>query len=360
MNFSNYYGRLFDRIYVTSDVTEHPATIRATERLKSLPLHVIGTKKDIPSEHRNSRSLFVTSPVGNTVDRCPGTRGHLCCNYLTIDLYIGCGIGCSYCILQDYLNFSPITVYVDTRPVIERVKRLARINSDGVIRIGTGEVGDSLLYDPLFEISGELVKSFSGLDNVYFELKTKTDFVDHLLDINNKGNAVIGFSLNPQGVVTGEEGTAALIERRLEAAERAVEAGYLVSFHFDPIFRYDEWQREYFDLIDSIEERYRIPQDKIAWISMGTFRYTPELKDKAEERKIFLEEFVPSRDRKFRYIQKVRSRIYSSIRQRIEEHYPDVPIYMCMESDTLWNNVFGNNPYEIPKLSDIFKPVRGL
>lgn len=358
-NKYEFYAEQFKRIYVNSNVKNTPYVRRVIERLPNTPYSIIENRREIPENHLNSRTVFVTSPKGETVGRCPGTKGHICCNYLTIDLYVGCTLGCSYCIMQSYLNFSPIIVYAQPKKQIRRVLEIAKLNKDKKIRIGTGEVGDSLLFDPLFDISREFIQAFSNTSNIFFELKTKTNFVDHLLSIPEKGNAVIGFSVNPQKLVASEEGTAKPVKERLKAAVKAVQSGYLVSFHFDPIFLYPKWEKDYTELVDSIFNEYKIPGNRIAWISMGTFRYPPELKNKTGSSKIFLEEFVPSKDKKYRYIQKIRSSMYSTIAKRITSH-ADVPIYMCMESSSVWKNVFGDLPSDISRLSDIFNHARGL
>ncbi len=360
MNFSKFYAEQFDIVYITEDVKNNRYTNFMKKIIPEVPKRIIKDKSSVPQEHLNSRTLLVSSPRGKTVNRCPGSRGHICCNYLTVDLYVGCTIGCSYCIMQSYLNFSPIIVYVEVESVIERVLKIARNNSNRQIRIGTGEVGDSLLYDPLFNISRDLIEAFAEEKNIYFELKTKTNFIDHLLTVERKGNAVIGFSLNPPVIIQSEEGSAAGLYERLEAAKRASEAGYLISFHFDPIFYYDTWETDYKRIIDSIYHTYRIPEETIAWISMGTFRYPPDLKDKLPLREFFLEEFIPSKDKKYRYIQKIRSRIYRSIKSYIKHYYPNLPIYMCMESDAVWHNVFGKLPTEIPEIHDIFIHAEGV
>ncbi len=360
MNFSKFYAEQFDIVYITEDVKDNKYINFMKNLIPDIPKRIIPDKSSIPKEHLNSKTLFVSSPRGKTVNRCPGSRGHICCNYLTIDLYVGCTIGCTYCIMQSYLNFSPIIVYADIEPVINRVLEIARRNKKKQIRIGTGEVGDSLLYDPLFNISGDLIESFSEEKNIYFELKTKTNFINHLLDIEKKGNAVIGFSLNPPNIILSEEGNAAKLEERLEAAKLVVESGYFVSFHFDPIFYYKTWETDYKRIIDSIYHLYKIPENKIAWISMGTFRYPPDLKDKIPFRDFFLEEFILARDKKYRYIQKIRSSVYKSIKKHIKSYYPNAPIYMCMESDAVWYNVFNTLPTEIPEIHDIFIHAEGV
>ena len=191
--------------------------------------------------------------------KCPGTRGHICCNYITADLYEGCTMGCSYCIMKSYLNFAPVTVYADPGPAVAEIRRIASLNGDRIVRAGTGETGDSLQFDPLFEMTEEFITGLSDVENLYFEAKTKTCFVDHLLSIKKKGNAVISFSLNPESVVSAEETDAFPLEDRLEAAARVSSSGYNLAFHFDPVICEEGWEEKY---LETAEKLSRFPGEK--------------------------------------------------------------------------------------------------
>jgi spore photoproduct lyase len=282
--------------------------------------------------------------------------GHICCNYITVDLYLGCTLGCGYCIMESYLNFSPLTVYLEPEQSIARLQELARRNRALTIRAGTGEVGDSLLLDPLFGLSEQFIRGLSAHPNVYFELKTKTHFVDHILDIGEKGNAVIGFSVNPQAFITAHEPQASSLNDRLEAAGKVVEAGYQLAFHFDPIFFSDRWEQQYLDLVEALS---RFPSERIAWISLGTMRYTSGLKEKLGEQRFLYEEFVPCLDGKFRYPQKVRLPIYKTLYQALNKEL-SAPVYLCMESPAIWRKVFGDVPGKIEGYRAIFTKVRSV
>jgi spore photoproduct lyase len=386
MSSSPCYAEVFRRLYVEDSFRDSPGVQEALERLPGLPVHWVRDKDGIPPEHNHPDTLWVCRPRGDTVTRCPGSRGHLCCGYLTVDLYLGCPLGCRYCIMRSYLNFSPITVYLDPGPSIERLASIARQNPDRMIRAGTGEVGDSLLLDPVFRLSESFVRALAGYPNLYFEMKTKTSSVDHLLDIPHKGKAVIGFSLNPQEIVEACEGIAASLDERLAAAERAAAAGYLLSFHFDPLILFPGWRDSYGKLVQRL---LRFPPERIAWISLGTMRYPPELKDTLLEEaslveqaskpgseprlpqdtqfdstpgaggRLFLEEFVPCRDGKHRYLQKTRSAMYRHLVTAIEPLH-GVPVYLCMESPAVWRNVFGTIPGKKPSTRGIFESIRDL
>ncbi|UCF96729.1 MAG: radical SAM protein [Spirochaetaceae bacterium] len=356
MPYSNYYSELIHRVYVEENLVDSPYMKSAVEQLPGIPIQTVRSKQDIPQRDLNRHTLFAGSPRGKTVTRCPGSRGHLCCNYLTVDLYLGCTMGCGYCIMESYLNFTPLTVYLEPERSIARLQDLARQNADLTIRAGTGEVGDSLLLDPLFGLSERFITDLSTLPNLFFELKTKTHFVDHILDIEQKGNAVIGFSVNPQRYIEAYEPQASSLVDRLDAARRVLGAGYRLAFHFDPVFFSEDWREEYLQLISALSE---FPSDRIAWISLGTMRYTPALKEKLGEQPFLYEEFVPCRDGKYRYPQKIRGTIYGSLYAALGEVF-SAPIYLCMESPTIWHKVFGEAPGKIDRLRAIFTEVKSV
>ena len=356
MPSSSYYTELIHRVYVEKGVVESPYMRRAAEQLPGVPIHTVQSRKQIPQKDLNRHTLFVGGPRGKTVTRCPGSRGHICCNYITVDLYLGCTLGCGYCIMESYLNFSPLTVYLEPEESVARLQELARQNNDITIRAGTGEVGDSLLLDPLFGLSEVFITGLSSFANVYFELKTKTHFVDHILNVEQKGNAVIGFSVNPQAYIDAYEPNASTLSERLEAAGKALGAGYKLAFHFDPIFFSENWEEEYLGLVQALSP---LPSERIAWISLGTMRYTPGLKQKLGEQAFLYEEFVPCRDGKFRYPQKLRFPIYRTLYEALSREL-SAPIYLCMESPAIWRTVFGDVPGKIDGLRAIFTRARSV
>ena len=363
MNSSSYYSNNIAALYIDADALELEPVQRAISKLTHLRPQRVTSVAEIPAAHRNLRTLYVSSFRGAPLSACPGTRVHRCCNYHTVDLYAGCPLGCSYCIMQSYLERSAVTVYADPAPAIAAIRAQALGAPDVPLRVGSGETGDSLLLDPLFEITRRYISELADLPNVHFEAKTKTDFVDHLLDVEPKGNAVIGFSVNARQFAV-EEGASASLAQRLDAASRAARAGYRVAFHFDPMFRsgspagsptaaaYREVARQLAAAVDA---------ERIAWISLGTLRYTPALKAHIK-RPYIHDEFVGCADGKFRYIQRERVALYRGVASALQQHLcPQPPIYLCMESETVWQRVFGLLPQQLNGLETLFAgaPLRG-
>lgn len=348
-SYSTFFEHLVRRVYIDRGLDETAARLR--DVLPNVPLTVVSDKSEIPPDHMRRNTVYVTNDRGSRFGRCPGTPVHRCCNYHTVDVYVGCSLGCSYCIMRSYLNFAPLTVYLDTESVVGSIRAAALADPGRFYRVGSGEVGDSLLLDPIFRLTERIIEGVSDLPNVAFEAKTKTTFVDHLLDLPAKGEAVIGFSLNPREFVESDEGTAAAVEDRIAAAERAVDAGYRVAFHFDPIVRIENWRERYGCLVRGLTG---IPDARVAWISMGTIRFTSGLRERIGARQYLLDEFVPGRDGKFRYLQRERTEMYRTLLADVREHFREAPVYLCMESEAVWERVFGTLPEDIPGLARVF------
>jgi len=355
ISYSAFCENHVDVVYVTDAASQSsPGRVAADRAAAAWPGKVksIQSRDTLPESHRNQRTVVIDEVRGEPYGRCPGSNGHLCCNYQTVDLYLGCSIGCTYCIMNGYLNYAPLVVQANTGPVINAIRAAATAHPDRALRVGSGEVGDSLLLDPVFRLNEEIVRGVADLQNVRYEAKTKTDYIDHLLEIDPKGNAVIAFSLNPDAIVNVEEGIAAAPAERIAAASRCVAAGYQVAFHFDPIIKTEAFPHDYLTLIRRLDA---FPVDAIAWISIGTIRFPPSLKDTFAERPFAGSEFVPTRDGKLRYLQPVRREIYATIRSALAAA-TSAPVYMCMESSTMWTRVYGKRPEHLDELRVIFSP----
>lgn len=345
------YRRLVRRVFLDADLQDSDIAERVRRRLPHAELAVISGKEEIPPEDMRQNSIYVTRDRGSRFGRCPGTPVHRCCNYHTVDVYEGCSLGCSYCIMKSYLNFAPLTVYVDTESVVDEIRHAALAQPERFFRVGSGEVGDSLLLDPVFELTAAYIRGLADLPNVAFEAKTKTSFVDHLLEVKPKGDAVIGFSLNQPEFSAAEEGFAAANAERISAAQRAAAAGYRVAFHFDPIVRIPGWGGAYASLVERLAG---IRDRDVAWISLGTIRFTAGLRDRIGLRDYMLDEYVPGRDGKLRYLQRERVDMYRLVLESLRSVFPSAPVYLCMESEAVWRRVFGAIPEDIPELRTVF------
>ena len=238
---------------------------------------------------------------------------------------------------------------------MNQVRQRTSSQPETLFRIGTGEHSDSLALDKTLGINQHVIKFFATLPNALLELKTKSNHVEHLLELPHGGKTVISWSVTPQAIVKKEELKTATLDERLKAAKMASDAGYKVAFHFDPMIDYPDWEKGYQGLVEQIIDN--ISPERIAWVSLGTLRYISSLKSIVDERfpnsRVFLGEFVPGIDGKMRYLKKIRQRLYRNVQQKIQKLAPNVPTYLCMESSHLWKNSMSNQPETPPEMEGI-------
>ncbi len=344
------------RILIERGSKEDPLTKRALKRLPGIPVKTVDRNFLVPCDDADTgkRTLRLVHYNGDFLKPCPGTKNYICCGYQILNVGINCPMDCTYCFLQSYINEPELRVFSNLANKLQVIDKIIKDSPNRIFRIGTGEFTDSLALDNITGWSETLLPFFSEKINCVLELKTKTDFVNNLMDARPKKGIILAWSLNTHRVINREEKGAVTLKKRLIAAQRCQRAGFLLAFHFDPLFFYPGWEDEYGKTVELLE-RY-IDPGSIIWISMGSFRYMPELKGQIKKRhpgtRIFDGEFVPGMDGKYRYFKPIRVNLYSRIAERLKKWNEDLGIYLCMESDEVWRQSLGWSPMNTQGLSN--------
>ncbi len=294
------------------------------------------------------RRLFIMEFKGDFVKACPGTKNYLCCGYQIFHIGEGCPLDCSYCILQLYLNRPGLKVWGNLLEnglkALEEFLEAQKRNGN-VVRIGTGEFTDSLALEGITHISEKLIHFWKEKDPYgVLELKTKVSLSKEFFErLEGDPRVIFAWSVNTEKIISSEEKGTAPLSARLESAKRAIERGFTVAFHFDPIIFYPEGEKEYPLVLERILNT--IPLDKIAWISFGTLRYPKVLKEIALKRfphtTIYSFEFIEGLDQKKRYFVDVRKSLYKAFQKLLQDTMDKVTYYFCMESERIWEEVLG-------------------
>jgi len=308
--------------------------------------------------NEGKKSLLVTENKGSFLKKCPGTKGMICCNYYFLNFATNCSIDCSYCIMQEYLaNNSILKVFSNTETMLNEVDAIIEANPEKNFRIGTGELTDSLALDNLTGFSKIIVPYFGKKRNAVLELKTKTNLIGNLLNLEHGGKTIVAWSLNPQKIIDTEELYSASLEKRIEAAAYVEKKGYKVAFHFDPIILYEGWEIDYVEVVRKIFKQ--TDPKSISWISLGCLRFSPRLKSIIMERfkgsNIFYGEMVLCADNKMRYFKPLRVEAFKKMVSYIRNYDSNIPIYLCMESQDVWEKVFGVTPDRIKTIEHVFE-----
>ena len=350
-----------EHIFLDRTAKAAPLTRRILTELKGIPVKLVTDKQAFLRDIANTplsagkKSLWITRFKGDFLKPCPATgTEYLCCGYWVLNAQTHCPLDCTYCILQNYLNVPLITVYVNTRNIAREIDKLLTRQPDRLFRMGTGELTDSLAFDPVTHFNEHLIRPALKRKMV-LEIKTKTGLINHLPDIP-KRNVLISWSLNPEDFIKTQEFKSAPLQARLQAALRAVRKGYRLGFHFDPLLLLPGWGKKYSELLEQLTSK--IPESEVMWISLGSLRFPPALKKTIEERfpksMITASEFVKGLDGKMRYFRPERVRLYRHVYSEIRKKWKDVFIYFCMENKTVWNEVMGFSPERNDHLDYLF------
>jgi spore photoproduct lyase len=342
-------GRFFMKILVDRAVLDSPLTRRVLTALPQTPTEVVDHDPGpffAGDASRSKKILYLTRFRGQSIKPCPGTRDYICCGYQIFHTAVNCPLDCRYCILQAYFNQPFLRLFANLEDIFRDLHQFLRRQKGKIVRLGTGEFADSLALDPLTGFSSLLLEEILPYPGVVVELKTKSAAVANLLSLDHTEKFIVSWSLNPASLVKSEERRAASLRRRLESARSCQERGYRLGFHFDPIFILPGWEKSYRRTIQMLFD-YADP-GRIAWISLGCFRYLPALKAIIRERsprsQILQGEFIPALDRKMRYLQPLRVDVYGKMKEWLRRYGGDILVYLCMENAAVWQKVFGFIP----------------
>ncbi len=349
------------RIFVDKSLSDEPWVYKILGNLPDIPVNWGDARefqadilRQIKISPPKESALLLQRQYGQFIRPCPGTKNYLCCGYQIIDFAAGCNLGCHYCILQAYLNFPYPIIYANLGDLFSQLDTLLSRHK-GVIRLGTGEFTDSLLWDDIIQLSGKLIPFIGNRKNAVLELKTKTVQIGHLKKLAHNNRVIIAWSLNSKVCIEHYENNTASLKERLEAAANVARWGYRLAFHFDPIIYYPGWENDYAETINLLFE-YINPED-IAWISLGAFRFMPKLKQLIAEKypkdRFIYEEFIPGLDKKMRYFKPIRIKMYKSLYDCIRKFAPKTCVYLCMESTEVWHEVFGYTPVKYGGLGNM-------
>lgn len=364
---SQYWQNKFTQVLIDDRVKNSATALRFQGIFGDKAIVIDGEPPDIVKGtlsanqfSQSKKQIYLTEFKGQFFKKCPGFhKGLACCNYFVLNLGFQCDMDCTYCYLQSFLNSNYLTVYTNIDEALKELGSFEHLAHQPV-RIGTGEVIDSLSLDPITLYSRTLIAFFKSYPNWKLEFKTKSSFVDQFLDCDHVGNVIVSWSINPPNIVDREERGTASFYDRLEAAEKCVRKGFSISFHIDPMIWHPEWKESYSLLVDEITSRFQPHQ--IPYLSVGGLRFQPEQKNIMRERfgmnsYVNRAETFRSQDGKLRYDYRLRKEMFDFIIQKFRADDSQWKIFMCMETPETWTDTFGHTPHKEAPLKELFQPI---
>jgi spore photoproduct lyase len=344
------------KLFIDRQVADHPVTRSIQSRLQ-LPAETVRNARQVYEAvsaardpvRQGKETLYLTRNRGAFLKKCPGTRHYTCCDYQILHIGSFCHMDCTYCVLQTYFHPPILQYFINHEDLMAELDMVLTKSTDKILRIGTGEFTDSLIWESWTDVSPLLVKRFAAQAHAVLELKTKTTAIEGLQKLNHNQKTIAAWSLNtPQIIHTQERATAGLAAR-LKAAARCETWGYPLAFHFDPLILYAGCEDDYTRVIERLYSQ--VSAGNIVWISLGTLRFPPSIKTVIQERfpdsKIIYEEFIKGPDGKMRYFKPLRINLYRKVVECIRDHSPDAVVYLCMEDEDVWQKSLGFKPGDV-------------
>ncbi len=281
----------------------------------------------------------ITDDSVRLMGKCPcpvdGERTR-CCKLTTLDAVSQCAFGCSYCSVQSFYSKNRIGV------VANLSERLAKLDTEGIWHIGTGQASDSLLLGDSHGTLTALEDFALSHPDIIIELKSKSPRRD-FMDIVFPRNMVFTWSLNAETIIRKEEHLTATLTERLESARRMADKGNLVGFHIHPMVYFKGWQEEYRSVVDRIVESFS--PDEILQISFGTLTFTKavlqHLRTHRWPSRVLCMPLVEAAG-KYSYTLDMKREMFSTVFSFFPESFrKSVFFYLCMEDPSLWKPCLG-------------------
>lgn len=327
-------------IYIETGAEQMPLTQRVRQRFPKATFLEWDGKMQVGEKNfsRRLETLVIHREKYDFLKPCPCSCAAACCGYNLINLGFGCRFECEYCFLQQYQNLHAVLLPANVEEFLQKIDHVAfRKGPFDRPRIGSGEFTDSLVFDDLTHYSEMLVSFFRQRAHLQFEFKTKSTQVEELLKIGGQENIVISWSVNSEYITKNAEHFTPPLAARLHSACEVAKAGYRLGFHFDPVIIYEGYQEDYARTVEHMADV--LPQDKIAWISVGTLRFSRELKKMMETRfpdnTLLNGEFLLDFDGKMRYSDIQRLEVYRFLIPLLRKTFPKAYVYLCMEDPVI-------------------------
>ena len=264
--------------------------------------------------------------------------GVVCGPFHAMSYYIGCPFACSYCYLQTTFRGK-----VDPVVYTNREKALAELDKwleqPGGFRLNAGELEDSLAIDGKIPLVDDLVPRFAAQNRHKLLLVSKSTNVKNLLKHEPNGQVIVGFSVNAPAVWKLYEQATPHPLARVKAAAKVMSAGYYVTLRLDPMIPIDGWEEAYTAFIQDVYKIFSPDQWTIG--SLRYYRSLPMWTAKVgRDASIYQYAQEPSpEDGRKRVATSSRARLYQLATTTIREFDGKVPVRLCKETLTLYNNL---------------------
>ncbi len=251
----------------------------------------------------------------------------------------GCLHACDYCHVRPYFN-----IMLNLEELAEKVRAFGEtIPEQNLYKFDN--MTDTICLEPEYGASEIMVNMFADWPDRYLLLYTKSDNVEHLLDLDHRGHTLISWTVSCETVASKIEKNTPSLESRIRAIKRCQNAGYTVCVRLSPICPIKNWKQENGDMIRQLLERTKpdvISIDVLGWMNIAQMRDALDLS-------LFDEEYVDALDQlesegfrpngKHLWPHEMRQEILRFVIEEVHQQRPGQPVSICMETTDMWREL---------------------
>jgi len=263
-----------------------------------------------------------------------GDKPYVCQGGWSIHSLLGCVHKCDYCGQGYIVNFM-----LDVEDFADRVyDRFWRRPQQKLYRYDLKS--DSICFEPEYGASAILSETFSRTDDKFLLYYTKSDNVDHLLDLP-KDHSIFYLTLSTDTVSRVIERDTPPMDARIEALRKCEQAGYVVRVGFSPIVPIRNWRRETTECLERLFANCSPDTVRLWVVSMMSAEEAEILFDVEMLDPQYVEAMrraAPEMNGKHSapFPAEVRAEIYGYYIDEIKRISPDTPVSICTEERRVW------------------------
>lgn len=263
----------YSRIYIEKEAMDYPLARAVLAKLPRAKRILIGHYKDMFNRPRqdfqaqkDAQQLILAvkrPPYLYPLSPLCETYGYARAYYTTPAL--NCPYDCDFCFLQGMYPSAHLVVFVNEGNFYDAARKEAE-----PFFLSVTYENDLMALEELVPWTGRWLDFAKTMPKMELEVRTRGANPGVLMDREPLPNVVLAWSLSPREVATRYEKRAPGPAERIEAAYRAIEAGWRVRLCIEPIIRIPTWKEAYRELINTVFDR--MPADKVDSAVADVFR----------------------------------------------------------------------------------------
>ncbi|MBD3183619.1 hypothetical protein GF312_15115 [Candidatus Poribacteria bacterium] len=313
------------------------------------PIMIFNTFRFLPEEEFKklnriypSLSAYHLLGTGPYTFRNSSTFGNgVCKSAYEIHSAWGCYHACDYCHVKDFVN-----IMLNLEDFVEYINPLIKREKQQLYKYDNQT--DTICFEPEYGASELLVNYFARQKDKYLMLYTKSDNIEHLLELDHAGHTIINWTLSCETVAEKIEKKAPSMDQRIHAAELCQKAGYTVRFRFSPIIPIKNWRDENAEMIKRMFSKVKpdlITMDVLGWMSADQIVNSMDIFLFDDKYRQVVEEMAGDNVRRIENSPKqifphnLRLEIYNFFLNEIQKINENIPIAICMETHKMWKEL---------------------